>query len=329
MAAKDQLAACPSAAPTMADASSSSVGSEVGPSKPLPASSNSTDRSGFSVNRAASAHPAEPAPTMTTSKWFTARWRRSTVRASMATVTLQLMKARPSACCSSALGLPAIAWFNSEPGDLVDEVVDDARPLVAGQLGAGAELVVVEELVDGVGALTEIDDRVDRGVAGRRRIGRVVGVGSVSLSDGVVSDVAMPHLSLRYLSKSSPAVLADLSSSISFLPSSRRRHLGDVVVVVLQQRLELLLLRQQLAWPCRRCLSEPWPTAALNESIAAAELELDLGGVGRVEGVECVVVVLGGLGELAERIALAGRCGYAIAAAACGQPQCDDRRQDQ
>ena len=70
-ALNDQLAACPSAAPAIVEASVSSRDAIVESARSLPASSNNTERSGFSLSLAASAHPAEPAPTMTTSKWFT------------------------------------------------------------------------------------------------------------------------------------------------------------------------------------------------------------------------------------------------------------------
>ena len=67
----DQLAAWPSAAPAIVEASVSPPESFVESLRSLPASSSNTERSGFSLSLAASAHPAEPAPTMTTSKWFT------------------------------------------------------------------------------------------------------------------------------------------------------------------------------------------------------------------------------------------------------------------
>ena len=59
--------------------------------------------------------------------------------------------------------------------------------------------------------------------------------------------------------------------------------------------------------------------AAVNESIAAPNSSLTVAESVMSTRVECVVVVLGGLGELAELVALRRRGGSTIAAAACGE----------
>lgn len=60
---------------------------------------------------------------------------------------LQPMNARPMAFDSASMGLLAAAWFNWAPVT-VSTSWDEARTLVAGRLGTGAELVAVEELGD-------------------------------------------------------------------------------------------------------------------------------------------------------------------------------------